>query len=111
MDVIVTAGLSNSRSAGADADYFVVCGDGDGEDRQEKMTPGTISTIIIVNTPLTPEAQVEAYAIIEAKCSACVNHGVVCAKDPKKLGMGTGTNCCVMCTDTAMPSKKMALGR
>ena len=39
----------------------------------------------------------EAYAIAtEAKCSACVNHGIVCAKDPTKLGMGTGTDCCAL---------------
>lgn len=79
IDVLVTAGLSNSRSAGADADYFVVCEDDDADGQE--LTPGTINTIIIVNAPLTLGAQVEAYAIaIEAKGSACVNHGVVCAK-------------------------------
>ncbi|KAL7541901.1 hypothetical protein ACHAXR_011367 [Thalassiosira sp. AJA248-18] len=95
IDVIVTAGLSNSRSAGADADYFVVFEeDNNGEDDGQEMKLGTINTIIIVNAPLTPGAQVEAYAIaIEAKCSACVDHGVACAKDPTKLGMGTGTDC------------------
>ena len=61
------------------------------------MTPGTINTIIIVNAPLTEGAMVEAYAIaIEAKCSACIDHGIVCAKDATKLGMGTGTDCCVL---------------
>ena len=98
VDAIVTAGLSNARSAGADADYFVVCDDDDDDDedanRHANMTPGTINTIILVNTPLAPAAQVEAFAIaVEAKCSACVNHGVACAKDGTKLGMGTGTDC------------------
>jgi len=99
VDVIVTAGLSNSRSSGADADYFtIVCDDDDNDgDDDRKMTPGTINTIVVVDTPLSPEARVEAYAIaIEAKCAACVDHGVSCAKDPTKFAMGTGTDCCAL---------------
>lgn len=105
IDVIVTAGLSNSRSAGADADYFVISedyttddDDDDGQKKhQEKMKPGTINTIIIVNAPLTQAALVEAYAVaIEAKCSACVDHGVTCAKDSTKFAVGTGTDCAVL---------------
>ena len=94
VDVIVTAGLSNSRSAGAEADYFVVR---DESNREPEVKPGTINTIILVDAPLTREAQVEAYAIaVEAKCSACVNHGVTCAKDATKFGMGTGTDTIVL---------------
>ncbi len=140
VDAIVTAGLSNSRSAGADADYFVCCesrrsgnssssstasSSSGGGGRNDETTPtssssssssslpssspsqyqeqqqtllGTINTIVIVSgPPLTPAAQIEAYAIaIEAKCASCVNLGVLCAKDPTNYGMGTGTDCCVL---------------
>ena len=55
MEAIVTAGLSNYRSASADANYFVVYEEDDGaEDGEQKMTPGTINTIVVGNTPLTP---------------------------------------------------------
>jgi adenosylcobinamide-phosphate synthase len=119
VDVIVTAGLSNARSAGADADYFVVARDGDDTDDDDddggggdgggsstttappQPPAGTINTIVIVGgetPPLSPAARVEAYAIaIEAKCGACVDHGVVCAKDPTRgVASGTGTDCCVL---------------
>ncbi|KAL7436004.1 hypothetical protein ACHAXM_004959 [Skeletonema potamos] len=103
IDVIVTAGLSNSRSAGADADYFVINedydvtdDDGQQQQRQQGMKPGTINTIIIVNAPLTQGAQVEAYAVaIEAKVASCVDHGVTCAKESSKFATGTGTDCAV----------------
>lgn len=109
VDVLVTAGIGNSRSAGADADWFVVCENENGD--EQEMTPGTINTIIIVNAPLTQEAQVEAYAIaIEAKCSACVNHGIVCAKDPTKLGMGTGTDCCALIAPCHPPQSNAKKG-
>lgn len=124
IDVIVTAGLSNSRSAGADADYFVVCetnsdGVDDGSKAQE-IKPGTINTIVIVDTPLTLEAMVEAYAIaIEAKCSACVNHGIMCQKDQSSHAMGTGTDCCVLlspgcdatATDVSGNKQSKSIGR
>lgn len=60
VDVIVTAGLSNSRSAGADADYFVISQDCNDTDQQQNdvMTPGTINTIIIINAELAQGAQV-----------------------------------------------------
>jgi adenosylcobinamide amidohydrolase len=121
VDVVVTAGLSNSRSAGADADYFVVArggrgddddddddggGDGGGSPTTNAPQPppppaGTINTIVIVGgetPPLSPAARVEAYAIaIEAKCGACADHGVACAKDPTRgVASGTGTDCCVL---------------
>eukprot|EP00985_Skeletonema_marinoi_P007337 scaffold3221_cov126-Skeletonema_marinoi.AAC.4 len=107
IDVIVTAGLSNSRSSGAAADFFMISedytpdDDVDGDDGQkQEMKPGTINTIIIVNAPLTQGAQVEAYAIaIEAKCNACVDHNVACAKDSTKFAMGTGTDCAVLISE------------
>ena len=81
VDVIVTAGLSNSRCVGAEADYFVICDQNNKDDdtssnnNETSTAPpqGTINTIIIIDTPLTQAAQVEAYAIaIESKCSACM---------------------------------------
>ncbi|KAL7497572.1 hypothetical protein ACHAWT_005776 [Skeletonema menzelii] len=113
IDVIVTAGLSNSRSAGADADFFMIREEYtttdidtfDERQKQQMMKPGTINTIIVVNAPLTQGAQVEAYAIaIEAKCNACVDHNVTCAKDATKLAMGTGTDCTVLISHKAVPN-------
>ena len=114
VDVIVTAGLSNSRAAGADADWFVLCEDeesseddtadaksnenanGD-DDGKHPIKPGTINTVVITNADLTPAALVEAYAMaIEAKCRACVDHSVGCAKTPSDAAQGTGTDCCVL---------------
>ena len=110
VDVVVTSGLSNSRAAGAEADYFVLCenegsgessddGGADGDQRSgaNPIKPGTINTVVITNATLTPAALVEAYAIaIEAKCRACANHSVTCAKSPSELAQGTGTDCCVL---------------
>ncbi len=114
IDVIVTAGLSNSRSSGADADFFQIRqdyttdvddDDDDGQKQQQQMKPGTINTIIIVNAPLTQGATVEAYAVaIEAKCNACVDHNVACAKDATKFAMGTGTDCVVLISHKAVPN-------
>ena len=111
IDVIVTAGLSNSRSSGADADFFMIredfaTDDVDDGTKQHQMKLGTINTIIIVNTPLTQSAQIEAYAVaIEAKCNACVDHNVVCAKDSTKFAMGTGTDCAVLISYKAVPNR------
>ena len=112
IDVIVTAGLSNSRCSGADADFFMISEDYSTDDADEqqqqskqKMKPGTINTIIIVNAPLTQGAQVEAYAVaIEAKCNACVDHNVTCAKNATKYAMGTGTDCTVLISHKAIPN-------
>jgi len=122
IDVIVTAGLSNARSVCADADYFVCCESNSSRTNDEDMTHtattaeqspspvGTINTIVIVNgAPLTPAAQVEAYAIaIEAKCASCVKLGVLCAKDPTNYGMGTGTDCCVLLSPCIISPKNHA---
>jgi len=115
VDAIVTAGLSNSRSAGADADYFVISDeydatddDVDGQQQQQGIKPGTINTIIIVNAPLTQEAQVEAYAVaIEAKVASCVDHGVSCAKDSTKFATGTGTDCAVLISQRYSNNKSL----
>lgn len=115
VDVIVTAGLSNSRAAGAEADWFVLaCEDeesseddtadaksnenaNDDDDGKHPIKPGTINTVVITNADLTPAALVEAYAIaIEAKCRACADHSVGCAKNPSDTAQGTGTDCCVL---------------
>jgi len=115
IDVIVTAGLSNSRSSGADADYFILLDDNNdnptANEQEAKSTassptpPGTINTIIIIDKPLTSSALIEAYAIaIEAKCLACIEHTVLCSKDNRRYGMGTGTDCCVLVCPTPSSS-------
>ena len=165
VDVIVTAGIGNARSAGADADCFYMfpplpsprsqndkgCDDNDddndgggagegagessgkeGDKSQDKLrrrrgqqkqkqkqheeppknppyTPGTINTVVIINAPLSAGAMVEAYAIvIEAKCAACADLRVQCAKSLQSLygsnlAQGTGTDCAVLFT----PGSKM----
>jgi adenosylcobinamide amidohydrolase len=172
VDVIVTAGISNARSAGADADCFYMfpptppsqndkgCDDdndndddgGEGSCKKEEenevllhpskkegdksqtnlrrrrgqqqqqqqqqqheesknppYTPGTINTVVIINAPLSAGAMVEAYAIvIEAKCAACADLRVTCAKSLQSLygsniAQGTGTDCAVLLT----PGSKM----
>jgi adenosylcobinamide amidohydrolase len=170
VDVIVTAGISNARSAGADADCFYMfpppprpqndkgcddddddnhgCGEGEGSCKEEEenevllhhsknegdksqnnlrhrrgqqkqkqheesknppYTPGTINTVVIINASLSAGAMVEAYAIvIEAKCAACADLRVKCAKSLQSLygsnlAQGTGTDCAVLLT----PGSKM----
>jgi len=149
VDAIVTAGISNARSAGADADCFYMfspptsqksCDDNDidndnnrddegkfkegnlSRDFTNKIStsknnrrrsqqllkqkqrdvppPGTINTIVVINSPLSSEAMVEAYAIvIEAKCAACADLKVKCAKSMYgELAQGTGTDCAVLLT-------------
>ena len=111
IDVIVTAGLSNSRSSGADADYFILLDTNNDDptaidnDTNTPTPPGTINTIILIDKPLTSSALVEAYAIaIEAKCLACIEHTVLCSKDNRRFGMGTGTDCCVLVCPTPSTS-------
>lgn len=143
VDVVVTAGLSNARSAGADADWFVLAEDVAEEHAGESSSnnanahaydegnendnstnnkniggkgktptpPGTINTLVIVNTTLTESAAIEAYAIaIEAKCRAFAEHCMVCAKNATSLAQGTGTDCCVLMYPT-MSIKEGGEGR
>jgi len=117
IDVIVTAGLSNSRSSGADADYFILLDTNndnptaiDDDTNTPPPPPGTINTIIIIDKPLTSSALIEAYAIaIEAKCLACIEHTVLCSKDNSKYGMGTGTDCCVLVCPTPITSSSSSV--
>lgn len=105
VDAVVTSGLSNSRAAGADADWFGIVTE-EVEADKGAAPPGTINTLVVVNTALTEAARVEAYAIaIEAKCRACVDHDVACAKDATALAQGTGTDCCVLlCPSSTGPA-------
>lgn len=153
VDAIVTAGISNARSAGVDADCFYMfspsisqksCDDNDSDNdndndnnrddegkfkdgnlsrdstnkisasknnlrrRQQQLQqkqrdvppPGTINTVVVINAPLSTGAIVEAYAIvIEAKCAACADLRVKCAKSMYgDLAQGTGTDCAVLLT-------------
>jgi len=120
IDVIVTAGLSNSRCSGADADYFILLdttnNDNPTANEQEASStsspppPGTINTIIIIDKPLTSSSLIEAYAIaIEAKCLSCMEHTVLCSKDNSRFGMGTGTDCCVLVCPTPSSSSSSSV--
>ena len=93
VETIVTAGISNARSAGADADCFFLQSDSRND---EKLEPGTINTVVIIHAPLSEPALIEAYAIaVEAKCAACADWSVTCAKSGR-IAQGTGTDCMVM---------------
>jgi adenosylcobinamide amidohydrolase len=100
VDAIVTAGISNARAVGADADCFFLKRSDDTNEHCPE--PGTINTVVIINTPLTESAMIEAYAIaIEAKCAACAELSVLCSKSGM-IAQGTGTDCLVL----ACPSFK-----
>jgi adenosylcobinamide-phosphate synthase len=92
VDVLVTAGMSNARAAGADADFF-----GLGKENQKvRPAPGTINTVVITNADLSKSALVEGHAIaIEAKCAACAEMGICCVKSGA-LAQGTGTDATVL---------------
>ena len=93
VDAIVTAGISNARRAGVDADYFLF-GDND-TDSFATPPAGTINTVVVTNAALAQETLVEAYAIaVEAKCAACAQLCIACQKSGK-LAQGTGTDCAV----------------
>ena len=90
VDVIVTAGISNSRAAGADADMLGF------DDAADGISPGTINTIVVTNATLSASALVEAHAVaIESKCAACTDVGLVCAKSGRPA-QGTGTDATVV---------------
>ena len=90
VDVIVTAGISNSRAAGADADMLGF------DDAADGISPGTINTIVVTNATLSAAALVEAHAVaIESKCAACTDVGLVCAKSGRPA-QGTGTDATVV---------------
>jgi adenosylcobinamide amidohydrolase len=93
IDVIVTAGISNSRAAGADADML-------GFDRAaDGVSPGTINTIVVTNATLSAAALVEAHALaIESKCAACTELGLVCTKSGRPA-QGTGTDATVVVSE------------
>jgi cobalamin biosynthesis protein CobD len=97
VDAIVTSGISNSRVAGADADYFSFASSSSDTSSacEVRSPPGTINTIIVTNATLdTTSALVEAYAVAcEAKCRAVAELGIFCCKHPDKLATGTGTDC------------------
>lgn len=100
VDAIVTAGISNARTAGASADYFEIlppeC------INKNLPPPGTINTVVVINgVSLTETAMIEAYAItIEAKCGACADYSIACAKNSRQLAQGTGTDCAVLLCPT-----------
>jgi len=108
VDAIVTAGLSNSRAAGAPADFFGILPPGVAKQQDEKRPPpGTINTVVVINgCSLTQSAMIEAYAIaVEAKCGACSDYSVACAKNAQKLAQGTGTDCAVLLCPSLPPNE------
>ena len=93
VDVIVTAGISNSRAAGAAADFFGF----DDADAGADAAPGTINTVVLTNATLSAAALVEAHSIaVEAKCASCAELGLRCAKTAADLAQGTGTDTTVL---------------
>ena len=114
VDAIVTAGISNSRAAGAAADCFLFSSPeaeagGEATASHAAPPPGTVNTIIVTNAIMDESdcnsdscgsnssimvgSMVEAYAIaIEAKCRAATDLGVRCAKRPDQWAQGTGTD-------------------
>ena len=115
VSALVTAGISNARRAGADADFLGLCeggsddeADSSGADSSRDEIPyGTINTVVVVSAPLSEEALVECYAIIvEAKCAACDSCKIMCRKDPSSAAQGTGTDCAVL----ACPAMKSSGG-
>ena len=116
VDVIVTAGISNARAAGAAADFFGILPttkpeatsteqSDKSENESERPPPGTINTVVVINgATLTQEAMIEAYAIaIEAKCGACAEYSLACAKNARTLAQGTGTDCAVLLCPSLPP--------
>ncbi len=80
--VLITAGVSNARRAGDEADYI---------DR-----PGTINIIVYFSGSLTPAAMTEAIMIItEAKCAALQELKTVSTLSGK-TATGTGTDSTVV---------------
>ena len=99
VDVIVTAGVSNARAAGADADFL-------GFYVTDAPPPGTINTIILTNATLSDAALVEAHALaIESKCAECADLGLACTKDAAQLAQGTGTDATVVIASAGGSSK------
>ena len=86
VDAVVTAGISNSRVAGASADWFGFRNDSSAKEA------GTINTVVVTNASLESSTLLEAHGIaVEAKCAACIDLGIACAKTGR-IAQGTGTD-------------------
>ncbi|KAG7363012.1 CobD/Cbib domain containing protein [Nitzschia inconspicua] len=107
VDAIVTAGISNARAAGANADVFqfedgsndkIVSQRGESISSPSPQPPGTINTIILTNACLDEDtALVEAYSVaVEAKCRVMAELGINCGKNPNQIATGTGTDSAVL---------------
>lgn len=84
----VTAGLANARRIGDEADFHHL--------GEEKLPAGTINTVFATNAPLTPSAQLEAFALLtETKTAACYDANILSTKS-KKIATGTGTDATVV---------------
>jgi len=108
VDVIVTAGISNARVAGADADVFLFIYPGSKKKKTEKI--GTINTIVLTNIPLDEsKTLVEIHAVItEAKCRALLELGIRCGKHFDKYATGTGTdNAILICPHESTTDNKI----
>ena len=105
VDVIVTAGISNSRTAGAPADFICFPSNSSGQESESKKKPdssipppGTVNTIILTNISINESTLMEAYAVaIEAKCKVFAELGIPCRKTGK-LAQGTGTDVTLLVT-------------
>jgi adenosylcobinamide-phosphate synthase len=103
VDAIVTAGISNARAVGVDADFLGL--GNDHKNNESPPPPGTINTVVITNAELSKSALVEAHAIsIEAKCAACTELDILCVKSGTQA-QGTGTDATVV-VSTASTSRR-----
>ncbi|KAL3930343.1 MAG: hypothetical protein SGBAC_011807 [Bacillariaceae sp.] len=106
VDVIVTAGISNARVSGADADVFNFVLD----ENKKKKKIGTINTIVLTNIPLDgSKALLQVCSVqIEAKARALFSLGIRCGKHLNQYATGTGTdNTVVVCPHSSTYKKSI----
>ena len=89
VDAIVTAGVEGNAACAGDPARWVETPVGW---NQEAAVAGTINTMVIVNQPLRPEAQIRAaLTVTEAKTAALIELGVS-SRYSAELATGTGTD-------------------
>ena len=95
ISVLVTAGISNARRAGDQAEYRAF--------DQVGIKPGTINIIILTNAILTEAAQVEAVMVVtEAKTGVLQDLSVI-SPVSGKTATGTGTDAVAVVSGSASP--------
>lgn len=100
VDAVVTAGISNTRAVGGEADWFQFSNESEGVGG--KRNNGTINTIVVTNARLGTSTMMEAHAVAaEARCRACSDMRIICEKTGMLAqGTGTDTTCLLARTDS-----------